>query len=48
METVAYLIIPTVFFAAIIIWAFFWSLKNDQLDDPQGNAERILFDDEDK
>jgi cbb3-type cytochrome oxidase maturation protein len=24
---------------------FFWSLKNNQYDDPKGNAERILQDD---
>ena len=25
---------------------FFWAIKNDQFDDPKGNAERILQDEE--
>ena len=27
--------------------AFFWSLKSGQFDDPKGDAERILDDDDD-
>ena len=27
--------------------AFFWALRNDQFDDPDGSAARILIDDED-
>ena len=26
--------------------AFFWALRNGQFDDPEGNASRILMDDE--
>ena len=26
--------------------AFFWALRHDQFDDPEGNAARILLDDE--
>ncbi len=32
--------------AVIALAAFFWTVKNGQYDDPDGNAARILFDDE--
>ena len=27
--------------------AFFWALRNDQFEDPDGDAARILFDEDD-
>ncbi len=45
--TVLLLLIP----AALLIGgaglaAFFWALRNGQFDDPEGNAARILIDDD--
>lgn len=28
------------------LWAFLWTLRNDQYDDNSGSAERILIDDD--
>jgi cbb3-type cytochrome oxidase maturation protein len=31
---------------ALIVWAFFWSVKSGQFDDLEGPAHRILMDDD--
>ncbi|MCE8005399.1 cbb3-type cytochrome oxidase assembly protein CcoS, partial [Billgrantia ethanolica] len=28
------------------VWAFFWAVKNDQFEDLEGPAHRILFDED--
>lgn len=42
MEILAVLIPVSLFLGAIGLVAFFWSLKNRQYDDPEGDARRIL------
>ena len=43
-----YLLIPIALaFTALSVWAFLWSVKNDQFDDLDKAAHSILFDDED-
>ncbi len=42
MDILAYLIPVSLFLGGIGLAAFFWSLKNRQYDDPQGDANRIL------
>jgi len=46
MSSLAYLIPAALLLGATALGAFLWSLKNDQYDDMQGAAERILLDDE--
>lgn len=46
MEVAFYLIIPTFFFGAIVLWALIWSIKSKQYEDLDGAANRILLDDE--
>ncbi len=48
MEIIAYLIPIAMLLGGVGLAAFFWAVKNGQFDDPDGAAERILFDDEDK
>lgn len=44
---ILYLLIPlTLILLAFALWAFFWAVKNDQFDDLEGPAYRILFDDD--
>lgn len=44
---ILYFLIPlTLILLAIALWAFFWAVKNDQFDDLEGPAYRILFDDD--
>ncbi|QEM80695.1 cbb3-type cytochrome oxidase assembly protein CcoS [Halomonas binhaiensis] len=31
----------------LAVWAFFWAVRNDQFEDLEGPAYRILFDDDD-
>lgn len=45
MSVLIYLIPISVFLGGIGLVAFFWAVKSKQFDDPQGNAERILLDD---
>ena len=45
MDVLIYLIPIALTLGALGLFGFFWALKNDQFDDPQGNAERILQDD---
>lgn len=42
-------LIPIALFLGLLgLFAFLWSLKSGQLDDPDGAAERILFSDDTK
>jgi cbb3-type cytochrome oxidase maturation protein len=45
MGVIVYLIPIAILLGAVGLAAFFWSLNNGQFDDPDGAAERILFDD---
>lgn len=47
MNILLYLIPIALTLGAIGLVAFIWALKNDQYDDLEGSANRILFDDED-
>ncbi|NRA28944.1 MAG: cbb3-type cytochrome oxidase assembly protein CcoS [Parvularculaceae bacterium] len=41
------ILIPiALFMGGLGVVAFFWSLRNDQFDDPDGAAQRILLDDD--
>ena len=43
-----YLLIPvSLIFCALAIWIFFWAVNNGQYDDLEGEADRILFDEDD-
>ncbi|HSQ95205.1 MAG TPA: cbb3-type cytochrome oxidase assembly protein CcoS [Croceibacterium sp.] len=45
--TVLLLLIPAALaIGGLGLAAFFWALKNGQFDDPEGNAARILIEDE--
>jgi cbb3-type cytochrome oxidase maturation protein len=45
--TVLLLLIPAALaIGGVGLAAFFWALKNGQFDDPEGNAARILIEDE--
>lgn len=44
MDILLYLIPVALALGFIGLLAFFWSLKSGQLDDPDGNAARILQD----
>jgi cbb3-type cytochrome oxidase maturation protein len=45
--TILLLLIPTALaIGALGLTAFFWALRNGQFDDPDGNAARILIEDE--
>jgi cbb3-type cytochrome oxidase maturation protein len=42
---ILYLLIPiAVFLVILAIGAFFWAVKNDQFEDLEGPAHRILYD----
>lgn len=46
--TILYLLIPlSLILLGLAVWAFFWAVKNDQFDDLEGPAHRILFDEDD-
>ena len=46
--TVLYLFVPlSMVIAAILVWAAFWAIKNNQYEDLEGPAHRILMDDDD-
>lgn len=47
MTNLLFLIPIALFLGGLGLCAFLWSLKSGQFDDPEGNANRILFDDED-
>lgn len=45
--TVLLLLIPAALaIGGLGLAAFFWALRNGQFDDPEGNAARILIEDE--
>lgn len=45
--SILYLLIPlSLILLGLAVWAFFWAVKNDQFDDLEGPAYRILFDDD--
>lgn len=45
--TIIYLLAPlSLILLGFAVWAFFWAVKNDQFDDLEGPAHRILFDDD--
>ncbi len=44
MNILAVLIPVSLILGGIGLFAFFWSIKNNQFDDPKGNAARILSD----
>jgi len=46
MNVLIFLIPITLFLSALGLGAFLWSLKNNQYDDIEGAANRILFDEE--
>ncbi len=48
MSVLAFLIPVTLAMGAIGLAAFFWSLRNGQYEDLSGDAERILFDAQDR
>lgn len=48
MSGLIYLIPISICLGAIGLGAFLWALKNGQYDDSEGDAARILFDDNDK
>lgn len=51
MDVLVYLIPVSLFLGALGLAAFFWSLRNRQYDDPEGDSRRILnpeFDDRPK
>ncbi|WP_010629683.1 cbb3-type cytochrome oxidase assembly protein CcoS [Halomonas sp. KM-1] len=45
--TILYLLIPlSLVLLGLAVWAFFWAVKNDQFEDLEGPAHRILFDED--
>jgi cbb3-type cytochrome oxidase maturation protein len=46
MDVIVYLIPIAILLGGAGLAAFFWSLKSGQFDDPDGAAQRILFDDD--
>lgn len=45
MDILLYLIPLALTLGGIALAGFFWSLKNNQFDDPEGNSQRFLQDD---
>jgi len=44
---ILYLLIPlAVLVAAVVVWAFLWSIRSGQFDDLEGPAHRIILDKE--
>lgn len=48
MEALLYLIPAMLLLGGLGLAAFLWALKSGQYDDMEGNASRILYDDDDK
>lgn len=46
MDVILYLIPIALVLGTIGLAGFFWALKSGQFDDPEGNAARILQDDD--
>ena len=47
MEVLAILIPIALFLGALGLAAFFWAVRSDQFDDPEGDSRRILDDEYD-
>lgn len=47
MEVLSFLIPISLTLGALGLGFFFWTLRNDQYDDPEGDAHRILREDYD-
>jgi cbb3-type cytochrome oxidase maturation protein len=47
MEVVGFLIPIALLLGGIGLGAFFWALRTDQFDDPEGDSRRILSDEYD-
>ncbi len=47
MDVLIYLIPIALLLGLLGLAAFLWALRSGQFDDPQGSAERILYDDDD-
>jgi cbb3-type cytochrome oxidase maturation protein len=46
--SVLYLFVPiSMVIAGILVWAAFWAIRNNQYEDLEGPAHRILLDDDD-
>lgn len=45
MEMLVYLIPISLFLGGLGLAAFWWSLRSNQYDDPEGDSRRILSDD---
>ncbi len=45
MNVLVILIPASLILGGLWLAVFFWALKKDQFDDPEGNANRILMDD---
>ena len=48
MDSIYFLIPITVLILAVAIWVFLWAVNNDQFDDMDSPASRILFDDDEQ
>lgn len=48
MSVLVYLVPISLFLGGIGLLAFFWAIKNKQFEDPEGNAARILMDDDEQ
>lgn len=48
MSILSLLVPVTLVMGLIGLGSFFWSLRNGQYEDLEGDAERILYDDEDR
>jgi len=44
MDILVYLIPIALILGGLWLWGFMWALKNNQFDDPEGAAHRILLD----
>jgi len=45
MSVLVYLVPAAIFLGGLGLLAFFWAMRSDQFDDPEGAARRILDDD---
>lgn len=45
MDVLRYLIPASLFLGGVGLAAFFWTLRSNQYDDPEGDSRRILTDD---
>jgi cbb3-type cytochrome oxidase maturation protein len=45
MSVLVFLVPAAIFLGALGLFAFFWCMRTEQFDDPEGAARRILDDD---